>query len=174
MSDKRLKHYACRPNQHHVFDVLHFVKAAFKRDVLDKIEEADCLNKEAYKWVFPSQHTWSNLLLRLSVFHLYSDTNSFRFTLFDRYHESTTSFAALATQTASLSHSPTALYDKDQPSITARPSHGMHFSKLKSKTLKEERARLGLKEWALDWDYIYMSHQVLHRIYAANFSCLTF
>ncbi|KAE9410493.1 UBC-like protein [Gymnopus androsaceus JB14] len=120
-----------RPNQHHIFDVLHFVKAAFKRDVLDKIEEADCLNKEAY---------------RLCVL-IYSPGISLEFNRFGRYHESTTSFAALATQTASLSHSSNALYDKDQPSITAKPSHGMHFSKLKPKTLKEERTRLGLKEW---------------------------
>ncbi|KAJ3853838.1 UBC-like protein [Lentinula lateritia] len=106
---------AWRPNQHHVFDVLHFIKAAFKRDVLDKIEEADCLNKEAYK-----------------------------------YHESTTSFAALATQTSSLSHSDTALYEKDQLSSKTKPLHAMPFSKLKTKTLKEERERLGLKEWKMD------------------------
>ncbi|KAF8830546.1 hypothetical protein HHX47_DHR2000969 [Lentinula edodes] len=103
------------PNQHHVFDVLHFIKAAFKRDVLDKIEEADCLNKEAYK-----------------------------------YHESTTSFAALATQTSSLSHSDTALYEKDQLSLKTKPLHAMPFSKVKAKTLKEERERLGLKEWKMD------------------------
>ncbi|KAJ3845219.1 UBC-like protein [Lentinula raphanica] len=104
---------AWRPNQHHVFDVLHYIKASFKRDVLDKIEEADCLNKEAY----------------------------------NRYHESTTSFAALATQTSSLSQSDTALYDKDQLPSKTKPSHAMHFTKLKGKTLKEERERLHLKEW---------------------------
>ncbi|KAJ3742664.1 UBC-like protein [Lentinula detonsa] len=106
---------AWRPNQHHVFDVLHFIKAAFKRDVLDKIEEADCLNKEAYK-----------------------------------YHESTTSFAALATQTSSLSQSDTALYDKGQFSLKTKPAHAIHFAKLKVKTLKEERERLGFGEWQLD------------------------
>ncbi|KAJ4489918.1 UBC-like protein [Lentinula aciculospora] len=106
---------AWRPNQHHVFDVLHFIKAAFKRSVLDKIEEADCLNKEAYK-----------------------------------YHESTTSFAALAIQTSSLSHSDTALYNKDQSSSKMKPVHAMHFSKLKAKAMKEEREKLGLKEWRLN------------------------
>ncbi|THV08569.1 UBC-like protein [Dendrothele bispora CBS 962.96] len=104
-----------RPNQHHVFDVLHFVKAAFKRDVLDKIEESDCYNKEAY-----------------------------------RYRESTASFASLATQTASLSQTPSTLYDKDQPPMSNKPSHSMHFSKLKGSTLREERAKYGLKEWEKD------------------------
>ncbi|KAF5370103.1 hypothetical protein D9758_001060 [Tetrapyrgos nigripes] len=101
-----------RPNQHHVFDVLHFVKAAFKRDVLDKIEESDCYNKEAY-----------------------------------RYHDSTASFASLATQTSSLSQTPSTLYDKDQPPMPNKPSHSLRFSKLKSQTLQEERARYGLQTW---------------------------
>ncbi|KAF5393829.1 hypothetical protein D9757_000034 [Collybiopsis confluens] len=118
-----------RPNQHHVFDVLHCVKAAFKRDVLDKIDEADCLNKEAYRlYVFPFPYPMI-----------------FPQTCCRRYHESTTSFAALATQTASLSNSPSALYDKD---LSKR--HGMDFTKLKPKTFKEERERLGLKEWQLN------------------------
>ncbi|KAJ3979619.1 UBC-like protein [Lentinula detonsa] len=121
---------AWRPNQHHVFDVLHFIKAAFKRDVLDKIEEADCLNKEAYK-----RH-------KLSVWYTTM--------ILDRYHESTTSFAALATQTSSLSQSDTALYDKGQFSLKTKPAHAMHFAKLKVKTLKEERERLGFGEWQLD------------------------
>lgn len=38
-----------RPKEHHVFDVLHWVKAAFKKHALDEIKEADCLNKEAFR-----------------------------------------------------------------------------------------------------------------------------
>ena len=38
-----------RPKEHHVFDVLHWVKAAFKKHALDAIQEADCLNKEAFR-----------------------------------------------------------------------------------------------------------------------------
>lgn len=38
-----------RPKEHHVFDVLHWVKAAFKKHALDEIKETDCLNKEAYR-----------------------------------------------------------------------------------------------------------------------------
>lgn len=34
----------------HVFDVLHWLKAAFKKHQLDNLKEADCLNKEAYKY----------------------------------------------------------------------------------------------------------------------------
>lgn len=40
-----------RPKEHHIFDVLHWVKAAFKKHALDEIEESDCLNKEAYRYV---------------------------------------------------------------------------------------------------------------------------
>ncbi|TRM67624.1 ubiquitin-conjugating enzyme/RWD-like protein [Schizophyllum amplum] len=38
-----------RPKEHHAFDVLHWVKAAFKKHALDALEEVDCLNKEAYR-----------------------------------------------------------------------------------------------------------------------------
>ena len=42
-------HFAFRPKEHHVFDVLHFLKTAFKKHALDAIKESDCLNKEAYR-----------------------------------------------------------------------------------------------------------------------------
>ena len=32
-----------------MFDVLHWVKAAFKKHALDDIQEADCLNPEAFR-----------------------------------------------------------------------------------------------------------------------------
>jgi hypothetical protein len=38
----------CSPKEHHVFDILHYIKAAFKKHTLDKINESDCLNKEAF------------------------------------------------------------------------------------------------------------------------------
>jgi len=64
-----------------------------------------------------------------------------------RYRDSTASFASLATQTASLSQTPSTLYDKDQPPLSNKASHSLRFSKLKSSTLREERAKYGLKEW---------------------------
>ncbi|KAH6914928.1 ubiquitin-conjugating enzyme/RWD-like protein [Coprinopsis sp. MPI-PUGE-AT-0042] len=39
-----------RPKEHHVFDVLHCVKSAFKRPTLDTLREEDCLNKEAFRY----------------------------------------------------------------------------------------------------------------------------
>lgn len=42
-------HY--RPKEHHVFDVLHWVKASFKKHALDGIKDHDCLNKEAFRYV---------------------------------------------------------------------------------------------------------------------------
>ncbi|KAH7929425.1 UBC-like protein [Leucogyrophana mollusca] len=38
-----------RPKEHHVFDVLHWIKASFKKSVLDQLKDFDCLNKEAFK-----------------------------------------------------------------------------------------------------------------------------
>jgi hypothetical protein len=38
-----------RPKEHHIFDVLHWVKAAFKKHALDGIKDSDCLNKEAFR-----------------------------------------------------------------------------------------------------------------------------
>ncbi|KAI0684777.1 UBC-like protein [Cytidiella melzeri] len=36
------------PKEHHMFDILHWIKALFKKHVLDNVEEVDCLNKEAF------------------------------------------------------------------------------------------------------------------------------
>ncbi|KAL4242032.1 UBC core domain-containing protein [Abortiporus biennis] len=41
-----------KPKEHHIFDVLHWVKAAFKKHALDEIKDVDCLNKEAFRYVF--------------------------------------------------------------------------------------------------------------------------
>ncbi|KAH9951712.1 UBC-like protein [Amylocystis lapponica] len=101
-----------RPKEHHVFDVLHWVKAAFKKHALDDIKEADCLNKEAY-----------------------------------RYHDTTSSFAALATQSSMLSQSASALFDRDHPSMAGKGPHGMLFRELKPEQLATLRAKLGLQEW---------------------------
>jgi hypothetical protein len=40
-----------RPKEHHVFHVLHWIKAAFKKHALDGIKEADCSSKEAFRFV---------------------------------------------------------------------------------------------------------------------------
>lgn len=101
------------PGHHHVFDILHFIKAAFKSYTLQKVEEGDCFNKEAYRL----------------------------------FHDSTSSFAALAYQSASLSKSFPSLFDTDQPTMASKPSHGMKFSELDPKVLKYEREKYGLKTW---------------------------
>lgn len=38
-----------RPKEHHAFDVLHWIKVAFKKHALDQFEESDCFNKEAFR-----------------------------------------------------------------------------------------------------------------------------
>ncbi|KAF8469440.1 ubiquitin-conjugating enzyme/RWD-like protein [Gautieria morchelliformis] len=42
--------HSWRPKEHHVFDVLHWIKAAFKRVQLDQLQENDCLNKDAFRY----------------------------------------------------------------------------------------------------------------------------
>ncbi|KAG5727493.1 hypothetical protein E4T56_gene11991 [Termitomyces sp. T112] len=42
-----------RPKEHHIFDMLHYIKAAFKKKALDNLQEADCLNKEAFRMSVP-------------------------------------------------------------------------------------------------------------------------
>ncbi|KAH8830782.1 UBC-like protein [Flagelloscypha sp. PMI_526] len=39
-----------RPKEHHAFDVLHWIKACFKKQALDELKEEQCLNKEAYRY----------------------------------------------------------------------------------------------------------------------------
>lgn len=40
-----------RPKEHHVHDILYFVKSAFKERALEKLNEMDVVNKEAFKYV---------------------------------------------------------------------------------------------------------------------------
>ncbi|KAJ7937089.1 UBC-like protein [Mycena leptocephala] len=101
-----------RPKEHRVFDVLHWIKAAFKKHALDEIKESDCLNKEAY-----------------------------------RYHETTSSFAGLASQSSLLSQSAPALFDRDHPSLKGKPRDAMPFRELSPEQLQLQRSKIGLKEW---------------------------
>ncbi|KAI0315978.1 ubiquitin-conjugating enzyme/RWD-like protein [Amylostereum chailletii] len=102
-----------RPKEHHVYDVLHFIKAAFKKHALDDVKDHDCLNKEAF-----------------------------------RYHDSTSSFAALATQSSMLSQTASALFDRDHPSMATKgPSHALAFKELKPSQSAAIRAQLGLRDW---------------------------
>ena len=63
------------------------------------------------------------------------------------YHDTTSSFAALATQSSMLSQSASALFDKDHPSMAGKGSHGMLFPELNPDQLNTLRNKLGLKEW---------------------------
>ncbi|KAK0486954.1 UBC-like protein [Armillaria luteobubalina] len=106
-----------RPKEHFVFHVLHYIKASFKKPVLDKIIEGDCLNKEAYRLMFSRM-----------------------------YHDSTGSFASLATQSSLLSQSPSSLFERDLPPPSDK-SRGMILRDLKPQQLQEMRTKLGLAEW---------------------------
>jgi hypothetical protein len=64
-----------------------------------------------------------------------------------RYHESAASFAALASQTSTLSLAPSALYDEDHPSMAGKGSYSLTFSEIKSDRLAALRSQLGLQEW---------------------------
>jgi len=107
-----------RPREHHVFDVLFWVKSAFKKHALDQLKEKDCLNKEAFRL----------------------------------YRESTASFAALATQSALLSQSDTALYDQDYPSLTGKRHQSFRFQETSPEVLQSLREQLGLREWGAQSD----------------------
>ncbi|KIO34815.1 hypothetical protein M407DRAFT_90401 [Tulasnella calospora MUT 4182] len=54
------------PKDHHVFDVLYWIKAAFKKPALDKLTERDCLNKEALRLYRESPSSFSALALQTS------------------------------------------------------------------------------------------------------------
>jgi hypothetical protein len=48
------------PNEHHVYDVLYYIKGSFKKHTLDQIKESDCLNKEAFRCVTSLPHADSS------------------------------------------------------------------------------------------------------------------
>jgi len=104
-----------RPKEHHVYDILYYIKASFKKHALDQIKEGDCLNREAFRL----------------------------------YHDTTSSFAALATQSSMLSQTASALFDQDHPSManTKGPPHSLIFRELKPEQSEALRARLGLHAW---------------------------
>ncbi|KAJ7638789.1 UBC-like protein [Roridomyces roridus] len=98
---------------HRVFDILHYIKAAFKKHTLDALKESECFNKEAYRL----------------------------------YHESTSSFANLASQSSMLSQSAPALFG-DHPPMKGKPRDAMPFREMSAEELQAQRTKLGLKEWA--------------------------
>lgn len=67
-----------------------------------------------------------------------------------RYHDTTSSFAALATQSSMLSQSASALFDRDHPSMAGKGAHSMQFKELKPEQLSSLRAKIGLKEWDVE------------------------
>ncbi|ETW84035.1 hypothetical protein HETIRDRAFT_242275, partial [Heterobasidion irregulare TC 32-1] len=105
-----------RPRENHVYDILHYVKASFKKHALDQFKETDCFNKEAFRSV--------------------------------PYHDSTSSFAALATQSSMLSQTASALFDSDHPTMAAKgPAHGLPFRELRPEQSHALRLKMGLQEW---------------------------
>ncbi|KAF9476465.1 UBC-like protein [Pholiota conissans] len=81
----------------------------------------------------------------------FTESDCFNKEAFRLYHDSTQSFAALATQSASLSQSESALFDSDHPSpLGMNASSEFVFHKMKPDELARERAKLGLAEWDID------------------------
>lgn len=68
----------------------------------------------------------------------------------NRYRDSTQSFAALATQSAMLSQSDSALFDSDHPSLVGVVPDGIGFCKLSSDQQQQERSKLGITEWEME------------------------
>ncbi|KAF8484720.1 UBC-like protein [Russula ochroleuca] len=66
-----------------------------------------------------------------------------------RYHDTTSSFAALATQSSMLSQTASALFDHDYPSManTKGPPHSLIFHELTPEQSGALRAHLGLQTW---------------------------
>lgn len=91
-----------------------------------------------------------NNIYRLYVIFLSCLVLSFAAKRAPRYHESTSSFSALAAQSSQLTRSESALYDKDHPSFAGQPTEGLTFQKLSSDMLHEYRQKLGLQEWLDD------------------------
>lgn len=73
-----------KPKEHHVFNILYDIKAAFKINRLDQIKEADAWNKEAYRLYHESMPSFSVLAIQSSQL-----TRS-ESALFDKDHPSVT------------------------------------------------------------------------------------
>ncbi|KAN0097608.1 hypothetical protein V8E55_002054 [Tylopilus felleus] len=116
-----------RPKEHHVHNVLYFVKTAFKERALDKLNEMDVVNKEAFKYVsfcMLSPLVWSSadMFVRL-------------------YTENRSSFTALAQQSSQLSQSPSALYDAP----TSRKAYSFHFAPTESEQVNKVLETLSIR-----------------------------
>ncbi|KAG8968619.1 hypothetical protein FRC03_006740 [Tulasnella sp. 419] len=51
---------------YHIFDVLHWIKSAFKKSALDQLVEGDCLNKEAFNLYRNSTASFAALAMQTS------------------------------------------------------------------------------------------------------------
>ena len=68
-----------------------------------------------------------------------------------RYNDSTSSFAALATQSSMLSQLASSLFDQDHPSMANKgPVHGVPFKELRAEESAALRQKLGLTDWDED------------------------
>jgi len=87
-------------------------------------------------------------IVRILIFFIPRCTGS-RASRHHRYHDMTSSFASLATQSSVLSQSPSALFDRDHPSIATKGRDGMSFREQPLTQLNALRKKLGLEEWDL-------------------------
>ena len=67
--------------------------------------------------------------------------------LLTRYRESISSFSALAAQSAMLSKSDSALFDRDHPTMSGS-SHDILFHQNSDTELKQLREKYGLRSWS--------------------------
>lgn len=115
-----------RPHQDYIFHILHYIKNAYKRVVLDGLVEKYCPNKEAYRlYVFHSESVLphivpfisSNLLLTISRYSYRNDPQI---------------FSKLAQQCAQLSITESYLFDHfpDNNMIKFSPLSESKFGKL--------------------------------------------
>ena len=136
-----------------MFHVLAFVKIAFSTDGLNKFKEADCANKEAFKYVFPLRFASFSAHMCLVPHYTACTCGGVIVShptdkLFDsqRYQKSPASFEALARQSAMLSQSDSALFDSDHPSLAGKVLDGITFKELTQEQLDQVREKCGLQK----------------------------
>ncbi|KAF8320673.1 UBC-like protein [Clavulina sp. PMI_390] len=108
------------PEEHNVYDILHFMKSSFKKDGLERISESDCLNREAFRY----------------------HENDTSFTALARQ---TTELSRRDSVLYDNDEPPSMRLSRER---VLSPQDGFQFSVLDDDTMAKLRRRLGLTDWS--------------------------
>jgi len=110
------------PGEHHVFDILYYIKSVFKKDILDRLDQGDAFNHEAFR--------------------IYKESNA----SFAALARQTTDLSQRDSVIYDNEESPSMRVSRKRH-LSRPPRSGLSFTPLDDVTLKGLRTQLNLTDW---------------------------